>query len=153
MTSVKLPASLRKIGIGAFRESGLVSVYLPADIEYIGANAFYACRQLTAVFSPGKNSSKTGKMDEEAELPSSISVLEGWAFIECSSLKKIKLGSNLSKLGDYALETNYNVESITFSGTIPPEFGFKCLPAFDGLGIFVPSGCRDSYIGKLNLSA
>jgi hypothetical protein len=46
MTGIKLPSTIKRIGIKAFERTGLQSIELPADLEVIEVRAFYACRNL-----------------------------------------------------------------------------------------------------------
>lgn len=157
LKSVSFPDGLRVIGDEAFRDSGITEADVPSGIETIGDMAFYSCRELVKFTSSGRaGAQKDGKTGvgvfelcgklTEVRLPENIVTLSGWTFIECTALKTIVLGSRMKKIGDYGLATGHNVEEIIFMGQTPPELGTVAFPSLEGLSIYVPKGCRESYI-------
>ena len=89
LTSVKLPAGLRSIGMGALADcGGLTAIDLPASLETIGEYAFARCTALTTV-----------------SLPASVREMGRGAFMRCTALKSLSVSSagQLQALGDFAL--------------------------------------------------
>ena len=81
LETVKLPSGLTDISVGLFCESkGLKSITIPKGVEAIGISAFYRCVNLEKVtFEQG----------------SRISVIDSFAFCECTALTSIALPANL----------------------------------------------------------
>ena len=79
--SVKLPATVTKIGKGAFESSSVTSVNFAAltALDTIGADAF-------------KNASSFGKT-VDVVLPASVTTIGAGAFYSCASLKKVDLSA------------------------------------------------------------
>ena len=96
LESVRLPESLRWVGVRAFFKcKALVHVDIPSGVEEIGYSAFQGCVSLRTVTVP------EGILDlpeqvfngcsslESVELPSSLKTIGNSCFNECSSLTKI----------------------------------------------------------------
>lgn len=83
---IRLPATLRKVGNGAFKDCGLKSVALPDSVTEIGSSAFEDCAYL-----------------EKATLPASLTDIQEKTFNNCSVLMEIDLPQGLKTIGDYAI--------------------------------------------------
>lgn len=157
LSSVVLPASLRNLGNESFRNSGVKEVKVSAGLGNIGGRAFYECRELVKFTAEGRPQHPghgtagiavfelCGKLSE-AVLPDNVAVLEGWTFADCPSLRKVVLGSGLEKAGDRAFSSGGRIETVIFTGQTPPELGSFVFPSSEGLSIYVPKGCRESYV-------
>jgi hypothetical protein len=66
---IKFPATIKRIGIKAFEQTGLRSIELPADLEVIEVGAFYACRNLAG----------------ELHLPTKLRRIGGSSFYYCTT--------------------------------------------------------------------
>lgn len=80
-----IPSGVTAIGAGAFQNSGLTSVTLPAGVTEIRNYAFYYASSLSSI-----------------NLPSSLTSIGVGAFINNTSLASITLPVNLSSLGNQA---------------------------------------------------
>lgn len=68
MKTVIVPEGIKKIGSYWFWDSGIESVTIPSDIEEIGAEAFFNCKQLEKlVFKKVKGNSITNAVDCSAD--------------------------------------------------------------------------------------
>ncbi len=81
LETVKLPSGLTRIATGLFCESeGLESIIIPKNVESIERSAFYRCKNLKeVVFEKG----------------SRLSVIDAFAFYECTALTSIVLPADL----------------------------------------------------------
>lgn len=103
ITSVKLPASVTRIGERAFKDSGLVSIGLPPELTYMGAEAF-AWTRLKTLEIPNSNfigwKAFEGCYDLVSVTIRSASGSVGTAaFKDCFRLSKVVLPNNLSAIG------------------------------------------------------
>ena len=114
-TSVSLPEGLISIGASAFQScSGLVSVYIPDSVNFIGDSAFEETG-LVSVSIPDSVSfigdsafSETGLV--EVKLPSNLESLGNLVFLLCQDLKSVSFPAHLTSIGnqtfaDTVLET------------------------------------------------
>ncbi len=77
LVKITLPDSVKEIGASAFSLSGIKTIAVPDGVKEIGFNAFSTCEALT-----------------EVTLPGTLTVINMFAFDNCTSLKKINfLGS------------------------------------------------------------
>ena len=85
LTTILLPNKLRRIGLGAFQHSGLVSVDVPDSVTEIGMSAFSECKKL-----------------ESAHLPEGLTEIPSRQFNRCTSLKSINIPKTVTSIGDYS---------------------------------------------------
>jgi uncharacterized repeat protein (TIGR02543 family) len=125
LTSVKLPASLTRIGESAFMGcNGLTgALTLPSSLSAIEDNAFANCSGLTSL-----------------TLPSGLSTIGNSAFYNCNSLTSVTFPNGLTNIGSYAFQNCRNLTSLTLpSGLNAIESGafYNC----SGLtSLMLPSG-------------
>ena len=101
LENVRLPESLRKIGVNAFCGCmALMHMDIPAGVNEIASGAFRGCKSLQTLTLP----------EGMAELPNSI-------FMRCSSLKSIKLPSSLRKIGRSAFYECSSLTMINFAAS------------------------------------
>jgi len=86
LTSVVFPASLTKIGSGAFKANDLTSITIPNGVTSIGKEAFYN-NQLTSVTIPGSVTSIGERAFQENQL-TSITVSGNVSWLEGSKSKE-----------------------------------------------------------------
>jgi hypothetical protein len=98
---VTIPATIqgmpvREIGWGAFQESGITSVVIPAGVTFIGGAAFASCGKLAQV-----------------TLPAGLIAIGVSAFHDCGALRSITLPDSVTYLGWDA----HGGEQSAFSGS------------------------------------
>lgn len=111
LISVSFPRSLQRIGISAFRSSGLRKLTIPSHITDIGKNAFAACKDLTRV-AIGMN------------IPS-YNRDEG-LFFDCPNLRGVTFANSVTGIGAYAF---YRCTGLT-GIEIPDSVTSICANAF-----------------------
>lgn len=157
--SITLPESLKKIGIEAFRESGLREVTLPNSIELIEERAFYLCRNLRQVKSIGiLKQGVTGIMHHGifqycpdlsvVELPESVESVGQTLFSANVHLEALTLGRNLKHLAFNALG-NSSVKVLTVNAPEPPSLEIYSLPE-QVEQVVVPKGALQAYNHKVD---
>ncbi|NLM00661.1 MAG: leucine-rich repeat protein [Treponema sp.] len=125
ITSVIIPASVKRIGYEAFREcANLVSVEIPSSVSVIDSWAFARCENLKSV----KLSNGTTAINEysfygcnalsEIYVPGSVSVIGKWAFGKCESLAKVVLGEGVSMIVECAFYGCSKMKSIELPESI-----------------------------------
>ena len=137
-----IPAEgVQYIGNGAFKNSGVTSIVIPASVTLLDWNAFENCKDLTNVtFS---ENSQLRVIEDNAfgycsaltsiTLPNNLNEISGCAFRNCSSLTSVILPSSLKTIGYMAF---YSCTSLT-SMSIPDSVTNIDLGAFsdcDSLG-------------------
>ena len=75
LTSITIPATVKKIGEGAFQSSGLTSVVIPDGVDTIESGTFGWCEELASV-----------------ALPASVKTFRYGVFWGCKSLKSLTVG-------------------------------------------------------------
>ncbi|MFA6860270.1 MAG: InlB B-repeat-containing protein [Clostridia bacterium] len=130
LTSITLPASLITIGTYAFYNCfKITSISIPDNVTSIGYNAFFCCYALSNIsVSSGNadyysedgvlfNKDKTtliyypsGKQDLSYEISDGITLVETYAFGNCSFITSITISSSVSSIGDAAF---YNCTDLT----------------------------------------
>ncbi len=107
LQSVKLPASLKTLGTGAFFRQQFVSIELNEGLEVIGARAFGA-------------SSTNYSFVETLTIPASVTTIGEYAFRCCGALGVITFaeGSKLESIGDYAFYECNSLETVTIPNTV-----------------------------------
>lgn len=95
LTTIKLPDTLTKLGISAFRSSGIKTIALPNSLTSIGQETFYACTSLeevtlgNATNSIGIKAFASCSKLNSIELPESVKYVGSSAFYQCSSLSSL----------------------------------------------------------------
>lgn len=114
LEKVTLPDNVKKIGIGAFGESGIMSIEFGKNLEEIGPAAFSTCERLESII-----------------IPEGVSRINYGAFDNCSNLKKVTLPSTLVKYSSIQNGTAifHNCKSLT-EVTLTP--GITVISGFDG---------------------
>lgn len=99
MVTVKIPATVTKIGNNAFQYNNLETVELPDKLESIGDNAF--------------NSNKMKKVN----LPDSVTEMKAGAF-SANDITEIKLSKGLTKLESGVFSSNIHLTHVDIPNTI-----------------------------------
>ena len=150
LINVTLPSSIKEIGKGAFRKSGIVSIKIPEGVEEISEYSFFECDSLKKVILP--NSIKTIRMSafeysavEEFNLPERLIAIEKWAFACCNSLKEIILPNSLTSLGEGAFSYCISLKKVVLGSglTALRSYTFEGCSSLTSLRI--PSNITDMY--------
>ena len=105
LTEITLPETLTQLELGAFAQSGLISVNIPASVEVVGQQAFFACPELTQVtLNNGTKEIALGAFArcaklEQIEIPGSVETIGREAFSSCGALHTVKLNEGLKTIG------------------------------------------------------
>lgn len=116
LDSVRLSPVLRWMGPGAFSNSALEHIDLPASLRYIGGNAFYACLNLTEVIIPntvdsiGANCFFNCRQLQHVRLSNSMTQVPNDCFVYCYALSDMEFGSSMQVIGERAF---YECQSLT----------------------------------------
>lgn len=104
LTSIEIPATVATIGAGAFTGSALTAISIPASVTLIDADAFAGCEALAdlSFVAPEEGSSITMKINKRA--------------FEGTAIAKVKLPSNVTKLGNDAFKDCKALKSFTADG-------------------------------------
>ena len=119
LTSIEIPSSVREIGIGAFKESGLTSIIFHEGLETIASEAF-AQSSLTSITIPNSVTSIGGYHTSEEYVTlangkqQKVTFTYRGCFDQCENLKTVTLGTGLTEIsrGTFAISS---VESVHFN--------------------------------------
>jgi hypothetical protein len=153
LQGIKLPDSVRKIGVTAFVCSGLTSITIPSAVEAIGSNAFYRCVLLRNV-TFAKNSNLK-KISERAfmgcqslgaiTLPPSVESIKAEAFADCDALHIVdfEAGSNLKTIGTAAFQDSAHTRREPLKINVPASVQKIHPGAFAGtrVNLSIPESC------------
>lgn len=119
LTTLVLPATLRRVGAEAFRESALQSITLPNAVTAIESRAFYLCGSLCEVLTAGA----------VPAVPQGT--LAGSCFVHCPALETLTLPEGVTTLGSNLLGGNTRVVAVR----IPAGVTHIAFGAFDHTAI------------------
>lgn len=128
LAGLTIPKSVRVIEDFAFAYNSMKSIRLPKGLERIGSEAFYNCYELTSINIPGSIQSIGEKAFggcqklknirlrngiqrisefafscccvESIKIPSSVTVIEDFAFSDCHYLSSIEIPDSVVEFGD-----------------------------------------------------
>ncbi len=144
MKRVKLPKSVKEIGCGAFRSSGLIKIELsnlskipeyafsncqlkeiivPKSVKVIEKGAFFGDKLVKVTLKEGLESIEDSAFTKNEELvkieiPESVKNIGDETFMDCISLSKVKLPSNLNKIAKGAFKNCKELTEINLSDSI-----------------------------------
>ncbi|HFI0976663.1 TPA: leucine-rich repeat protein [Streptococcus suis] len=157
LKEIVLPTTLTTIEYGAFENSGLEKLVLPASLTYIGDRAFAGISTLKEVvipknvtyapniFAGSENLKKVtfeggitvipasilaGTSVEEIHLPSSVEIIDSYAFSENKYLKKINLKDGVKAIHSGAFSGNGSLAQVD----LPDTLEYIADYAFSGTG-------------------
>ena len=123
--SIKLPNTIRYIGMGAFEQcNNLKSITLPDSLQTISDRLFSSCTKLDRIIVP-KTVSSIGEFAfsmcselTKIQLPDNLITIEDYAFYSCSKLTSINLPASLSSLGASAFSYCKSLKAIDLPTSI-----------------------------------
>ena len=138
ISKIVLPDNLITIGEEAFALCyNLTKIEIPASVEVIGLNAFYCCTSMNEIIvSPENKNYKTEegilfdkemkklitypicKSGSEYTVPDSVTEIEAYSFLECSSLEKIIIPDSVTSIGDSAFYNCVKLANISIPSTV-----------------------------------
>lgn len=98
---ITLTERLERIGVAAFRGTGLRTIIFPASLYYVGADAFAGCRELDNVV-----------------IPKNLEKISDGMFEGCTALKKIEFSEELSEIGDRAFKDCEALDIVTIPDSV-----------------------------------
>ena len=119
-----IPNSVKSIGAGAFKGSGLTSITIPSSVTSVGDGAFQDCSNLTSITIPGSVTSiGDGAFQDCSNLtsitiPGSVTRIGDWAFYGCKSLTSVTIPNSVTSIGEDAFEYCENLTSITIPESV-----------------------------------
>ena len=101
LESIAIPNTVTTLKRGAFSNSGLTSIFIPASVEVVSESAFNNCRSLNKA-TIAQNSK--------------LQVIEKGAFNSCISLTEINIPAKLTSIGDNAFQFCSMLNKVYFEG-------------------------------------
>ncbi|MGN0525870.1 MAG: leucine-rich repeat domain-containing protein, partial [Acutalibacteraceae bacterium] len=130
-TSVIVPSkvgayTVNKIGDGCFKDKSIKYVSIPESIEYIGASAFYGCKNLVQIgFSPASYLTSIGahafdsceKLSSFTNFPT-VKSIGSFAFQNCKSLKSLVLKDGTESIGEWCFANCTSLVALTIPKSV-----------------------------------
>ena len=153
LTSVVIPASVTTWGQKVFENcTNLTQVTLTNGLTSLGKYMFQSCTGLTSIVIP--NSVTDINMGTfmgctslaSITLPNNITSIP-WASLERTAIASLIIPSTVTSIGDRALNTVSNLQTLTIEATTPPTLvGTQSLAGFNNnLVIYVPASSVSAY--------
>lgn len=125
LTSITIPDSISRIGLGAFSHcSNLSSIIIPQSVKRIDDYAFSNCDSLTSITLPsslaylGSSVFEKCKKLKQITIPDSVTYLGNAAFKGCESLTEITIPEGITEINDRLFENCVSLTDITLPDTI-----------------------------------
>lgn len=122
ITSVKLPETVSRIGIGAFYEcQRLADINLSQNVSSIGDNAFYKNIRLKSVGDiSGVEIIGSGAFNgcyvlQNMTLPDGLKAVNDYAFNDCKAFTEVTLPSTVKTVGEYSFSGCTSLTTVTFA--------------------------------------
>ncbi len=137
LESVIIPDSVTNIGSWAFwRSAKLTEATIGSGVNDIGTTIFEGCNKLTSITVSSSNESYASvsgvlynadmtelicyplqKEGTAFTVPSTVTYIKNYAFLNCGKLTSITIGENIEVIGNMVFEGCENLETINYSGT------------------------------------
>lgn len=122
LDSIVLSDKVKAIGEGAFYKTKISKIDIPDSVESIGEGAFIECKNLKEVKLPANANFTTLSAQmfkectslEKIELPENLTKIDNYAFENCTNLKKITIPKNVTEIGVGAFSNCTNLKEISF---------------------------------------
>ena len=111
---VVIPEGITKIGVGAFRDTGITKVVIPSTVTDIDEYAFYGCKKLETVIF----------LCDLKEIPA-------YAFYGCTKLTNAQIPASVEYIGSYSFRGT-DIRSLTISENVV-EIGTEAFRDCDAL--------------------
>ncbi|MDR1919950.1 MAG: leucine-rich repeat domain-containing protein, partial [Tannerellaceae bacterium] len=151
-TSIIIPESVTTIEPGAFENCrNLASITIPQSVSSIGRAAFFACISLDSIQVDAANTAyaseagvlynknKTsliaypaGKDDSTFTVPNSVTIIDGYAFVECQGINSVSLSESVKSISFNAFTSCRNLASVTIPQSVE-SIGFNAFGDCDSL--------------------
>ena len=135
LTSITIPKGVTSIGYRAFYGcSGLTSITIPNSVTSIGFELFNNCSSLTSIKVESGNPNYDSRNNcnaiiisstntlafgcKNTVIPNSVTSIDGWAFLNCSSLTSITIPNSVTDIRDYAFYGCTGLTSITIPNSV-----------------------------------
>jgi len=158
LTELTFHENLEKIGKEAFNAcTSLQTVDIPAKVIEIGVGAFGGCTKMTTITVNAGNTefivdanvlyniSKTrlltypsGKTDTSFAIPSTVTEIDSYAFMEVESLTNVTFPNNLKKLGRYAFTRCDRITTVSLPASLEDIGDAPFLGCFSLANISIP---------------
>ncbi|MDR2824395.1 MAG: leucine-rich repeat domain-containing protein [Prevotellaceae bacterium] len=151
LTSITIPASVRKIENEAFRGTGLTSISIPATCDTVATMGFYNCTNLTEAFVASRviGSSAFGNCSNlrNVTLSSDVNSIGSSAFQNCTSLISLEIPASVTFLDDVAyFRTCTSMQQLKVNWETPYVYSKNTLyPALGNITLIVPRGTKAAY--------
>lgn len=129
-TTVILPATLKRMGVGVFQDSELTSVNLQnTQLTILPSSTFYNCTQLSncTMWNSSiriiSNNAFKGTALTQVRLPRNLTCIESAAFQETSLISVNFEGTNKMVIGDYAFENCADLTMVEMATNAVSEIG------------------------------
>ena len=118
LTEIELPEAVKTIQKNAFRNSGLIRIILPDNVEKIEEGAFRDCADLA-----------------EVTMGSKVISIGNYVFYNCDSLQAVSLPDSMTSMGSYAFADCEALKDVKFGGGLTkiPSYSFNLCPSLEGV--------------------
>lgn len=113
LKKINLSSGLLSIGDGAFRETAVESVEIPATVTQFGKGVIQCCSRLTSF-----------------TIPLCVTKMYSSEFLQCNALCEIIITENVREIGENALHTTPSLTEITIPATVETIEGTPLSGAF-----------------------
>ena len=132
LSNVSLPAALKTIKSQAFYDSGLTSLYIPANVTIIEQEAFRGCGKLESIIVDENNKIYDSREDcnaiikdnvlvvgcQSTNIPFGITTIGPSAFENLNTLVSITIPNSVTSIEEQAFFLCTNLESVKFSDAL-----------------------------------
>jgi hypothetical protein len=150
LIAVVIPENVRKIGSGAFMDSGISAITLPSSLTVIEEQAFSSSNISAVTFPSSSNLTVIGKMAffgcknlQTVTFPSSLTVIEQYAFSEADKLSEVDLShTGLTRIAARAFEGCDQLQTVKLPDSVTEIEGqaFSRCPSLTSINI--PAGIQ-----------
>lgn len=127
LTSIKLPATLKTIGDGAFALTSITGIEIPSSVSEIRSGAFSNCPQLKSIVIPATVVTAGHALFRDCPALTDAtfmpSRLGARTFAGCQALKNVALGNDVTSIGEGAFADCVSLTTVSYSGSSLREIG------------------------------